>query len=97
MDTSPEADFVPFGGDEEPSSPANGSSDCWANGSSNMCGVLNLDRHEASVGESVQVEWRIDSVGGGHGPALVPSERDWIGLFQAGRHYKFKLAYYSSV
>ena len=87
MNTSLEADSSPFGPDADPSLVvANSSSHSWEAGSSSICGVLNLDRLEASAGESVQVEWRIDSAGEGSGPAPVPSERDWIGLFLAGRH-----------
>ena len=87
MDTPSEADrTTSSGSDVATSLLSNGASRSWEAASSNFCGVLILDRAEASVGESVQVEWLIDSVGEGSGP---PSERDWIGLFPAGRHFVF--------
>ena len=87
MNTPSEADRTTSSGpDVATSLLPNGASRSWEASSSNFCGVLILDRAEASVGESVQVEWLIDSVGEGSGP---PSERDWIGLFPAGRHFVF--------
>lgn len=102
MDTQPEANSTPLGSDapqSEPTLVADDSKQSWTRITTpSICGVLSLDRHEVSVGESVQVEWRIDSVGAGSHPVPVPSERDWIGLFQAGKYmYAYIIHVYVSV
>jgi hypothetical protein len=43
-----------------------------------ICGNIEFDETEAKIGDVIPLTWSIDQ------QELIPSERDWIGLFSVG-------------
>ena len=58
---------------------------------SHICGRLELDRLEAAAGENVRISWDFSPAEEDGGETPLPSERDWIGLFQAGEGCSYSL------